>query len=99
MNAICLIECKRCVLHYVGETGQSLHLIMIGYRFDIAHRKIEESSVDVAAHFNIAATLRPIFQCWYVCNLQIMEGRHHPQEKRESKWMRTLGSLWPRGII
>ena len=48
-NVIYLIQCRRCGLQYVGETGQPLHSRMNSHRFDIAHGHIDESPV--AAHF------------------------------------------------
>ena len=44
-----LIECRRCGLQYVGESGQPLHKRINGHRFDITHGGIEESPV--SAHF------------------------------------------------
>ena len=49
-NVIYLIMCRRCGLQYVGKTGQSLHMRINGHRYDITHRKTEESPV--AEHFN-----------------------------------------------
>ena len=40
-----LIECRRCGLEYVGESGQPLHKKMNGHSSDITHGKIEESPV------------------------------------------------------
>ena len=49
-NVIYLIAYKRCGLQYVGKTVQPLHCWMNGDRFNIAHRRTEESPV--AVHFN-----------------------------------------------
>ena len=48
-NIIYLIECKKCSLQYVGESGQPLHKRMDNHRYDVTHGRIEESPV--AAHF------------------------------------------------
>ena len=45
-NVICLIQCRRCGLQYVGETGQPR---MNSHCFNIAHGRIDESPL--AAHF------------------------------------------------
>ena len=39
-NIIYLIQCRRCGLQYVGETGQPLHYRMNGHRFDISHGQL-----------------------------------------------------------
>ena len=52
-NVIYLITCRRCGLQYVGETGQALHMRLNGHRYDITHRRTEESPV--AEHFNSGA--------------------------------------------
>ena len=49
-SIIYLITSRRCGQQYVGETGQPLHLRINGHRYNITHRKAEESSV--AEHFN-----------------------------------------------
>ena len=42
-NIIYLITCRRCGQQYVGETGQPLHCRVNSHRFNIAHRRTEES--------------------------------------------------------
>ena len=49
-NVIYLITCRKCGLQYVGEMGQPLHLRVNGHRFDITHRRTDESPV--SNHFN-----------------------------------------------
>ena len=48
-NIIYLITCRRCGQQYVGETGQLLHRRINGHRYNIAHRRTEDSPV--AEHF------------------------------------------------
>ena len=67
-NVIYLIQCKRCGLQYVGETGQPLHNRMNSHRFNIAHGRTNESPV--AAHFTseghteIDMSVMVIDRCW-----------------------------------
>ena len=54
-NIIYLITCRRCGQQYVGKTGQPLHRRVNGHRFNIVHRRTEESPV--AVHFTGERTL------------------------------------------
>ena len=42
-NIIYLIMYRSCGQQHVGETGQSFHLSVNGHRFDIVHRRTDES--------------------------------------------------------
>ena len=94
MNFIYLIECRRCGLQYVGESGQPLHRRMNGHRFDITHGRIEESPV--AAHFRSAdhseadLSVRVIDRLWTEDVIL--------RKNRESRWIRALGTSWPSGM-
>ena len=52
-NIIYLITCRRCVLHYVGETSQLLHARINGHWSNISHWRTDVSPV--AEHFNSGA--------------------------------------------
>ena len=81
-------------MQYVGETGQSLHRRMNGHRFDIIHGRIEESPV--AAHFNSAGHSEADFPVRVIDRL--WRGDAILRKNRESRWIRTLGMSWPRGM-
>ena len=93
-NIIYLIQCRRCGLQYVGETGQPLHYRMNGHRFDISHGRIDESPV--AAHFNSEGhsetdlSVMVIDVCWKKDTIL--------RKIRESRWIRTLDTSWPSGM-
>ena len=94
LNVIYLIECRRCGLQYVGETGQPLHCRMNGYRFDIVHGRVEESPV--AAHFYSSGHTEAdvtIMAIDKLCRNDVIL-----RKIRESRWIRTLGSSWPKGM-
>ena len=69
-NIIYLIQCRRCGLQYMGETGQPLHSRINRHRFNtcISHGRIDESPV--AAHFTSEGhtetdlSLMMIDRCW-----------------------------------
>ena len=44
-NVIYFITCRSCSLQYVGKTSQPLHLRVNGHRFDITHKRTDESPV------------------------------------------------------
>ena len=85
-SIIYLIQCRRCGLQYVGETGQPLHNQMNGHCFNIAHGCINESPV--AAHFTsehhteIDMSVMIIDRCWREDAIL--------RKIRESRWIRTL---------
>ena len=88
-NIVYLIECRRCGLQYVGESGQPLHKRMNGHRFDITHGRIEVSPV--ATHFNSAGHSEVDLS---VC---VVDRRWTEdvilRKNHESKWIRTLGTM------
>ena len=95
-NVIYLIQCRRCGLQYVGETGQPLHSRMNSHRFNISHGRIDESPV--AAHFtseghtdtdtNLSVMI--IDRCWKEDTIL--------RKISESRWIRTLETFWPSGM-
>ena len=93
-NIIYLITCRRCGQQYVGETGQPLHRRVNNHRFNIAHRRTEESPV--AEHFNGEG--HALSDMTVVAIDQIYS--HDPclRKIRESRWIRTLGTSYPSGM-
>ena len=93
-NVIYLITCRRCGQQYVSETGQPFHLRVNGHRFDIAHRRTDESPV--SSHFNSGPhTLADM------CVMVIEHTRSQDpclRRIRESRWIRTLGTSFPLGM-
>ena len=93
-NIIYLITCRRCGLQYVGETGHPLHGRINGHRFNIAHRRTEESPV--AAHFNGEGHSQADM---VVAVIDQLYSRDPCLRKiRESRWIRTLGTSHPSGM-
>ena len=93
-NVIYLITCRRWGLQYVGETGQPLYMRVNGNRYDIAHRRTEESPV--AEHFNSGAHGESDTT---VMVIELARSRDACLRKiRESRWMRTLGTSSPLGM-
>ena len=93
-NVVYLIECRRCGLQYVGETGQPLHTRMNGHRFDITHGRIKESPV--ATHFNTTGYTVADLTVLIINRLQRNDTTL--RGTRESRYIKTLDSLWPRGM-
>ena len=93
-NVIYLIQCKRCGHQYVGETGQPVHLRINGHRFDIMHRRTDESPV--AAHFNSEAHS---MEDMTVMVIDQIHSRDPTLRKiKESRWIRDLGTSYPFGM-
>ena len=93
-NVIYLITCRRCGLKYVGETGQPHHMRVNGHRYDIAHRRTEESPV--AERFNSGAHEESDMT---VMVFELARSSDTCLRKiRESRWMRTLGTSSPLGM-
>ena len=78
----------------MGETSQPFHMRVNGHRYDIAHQRTEDSPV--AEHFNSGAHVESDM------TVMVIElARSHDaclQKIRESRWMRTLGTLSPIGM-
>ena len=94
-NVIYLIQCSRCGLQYVGETGQPLHTQMNSHRFNIAHGRIDESPV--VAHFTSEGhteadlSVMIINRCWKKDAIL--------RKIRKSRWIRTsLKTFRPSGM-
>ena len=88
-----MIQCKKCV-QYVGETGQVLHCRMNNHLADIIHKKIEDQPV--AAHFS---TQRHSVEDMEVMVIdRLWKDDPVLQKNRESKWIRTLDTSYPKGM-
>ena len=93
-KVIYLITCRRCGLQYVGETGQALHMRTNGHRYDIAHRKTEDSPV--AEHFSSGTHIEADMA---VMAIEFTQSHDACLRKiRESRWIRTLGTSSPLGL-
>ena len=93
-NVIYLIMCRRCGQQYVGETGQPLHRRINSHRFDITHKRTDESPV--AGHFNSNAH-SPADMAVMVID-QIRNRDPCLRKIRESRWIRTLRTSYPLGM-
>ena len=93
-NVIYLIQCRRCGLQYVGETGLPLHSRMNSHRFNISHGCIHK--YPVAAHFTSEGhtdsdlAVMIIDRCWKEDTIL--------RKIREIRWIRTLETFWPSGM-
>ena len=88
-----MIQCKRCGKQYVSETGQALHQRMNGHRTDVTHNTPDKP---VADHFNGTGhsaddiSVMVIERLWR--NDTVL------RKTKESKWIRTLSTAYPKGI-
>ena len=89
-----LITCRRCGQQYVGETGQLQHRRINSHRFNIAHRRTEESPV--AEHFN--GKRHTFAEMTVVVIGQLYSHGPCLRKIRESRWIRTLGTSHPFGM-
>ena len=93
-NIIYFIMCRKCGLQYVGETCQPLHLRVNGHRYDITHRRTDESPV--AEHFRTGTHTESDMAVMAIdlvlsCDACL-------RKIRESRWIRTLGTSSPSGM-
>ena len=93
-NVIYLIQCKKCGLQYVGETGQALHCRMNNHRADITHRRTHEKPV--TQHFTTSGHSVEDMGVLVIETLW----REDPvlRKIRESKWIRALETSCPKGM-
>ena len=93
-NIVYLIECRKCGPQYVGESGQVLRKRMNNHRFDVTHGRTEASPV--AAYFRSAGHSEADLS---VCVIDRLGKEDVIRRKNQgSRWIRTLGTLWPRGM-
>ena len=93
-DIVYLISCRRCGQQYVGETEQQLHCRINSHRYDIRHRRTEESPV--AEHFNGAG--HTLADLTVVAIDQLHSHDACLRKIRESRWIRTLGTSYPFGM-
>ena len=93
-NIIYLITCRRCGQQYVGETGQLLHRRINGHRYNIVHRRTEDSPV--AEHFTGDGHTQADMFVMAIDQLH----SHDPCLRKiwESRWIRSLGTSHPSGM-
>ena len=92
-NVVYLIECTRCSIQYVGETGNALRVRLTGHRSDINHLR---SDLPVAKHFNLLDhSLKDL-------SIMVIEKIHRDdttlRKKKESHWIQAIRSLTPHGL-
>ena len=93
-NIIYLIESRRCGLQFVGESGEPVHKTINGHRFDITNGRTEE--LPVTAHFRSASHSKVDLLVCVIDRLWTEDINR--RKNQESRWIRTLGTLWPRGM-
>ena len=108
-QAICKLElqdkeaCKmwihksgRWAYHTVGEAGQLLHTWINGHRYDLTHHMTEESLV--VNHYN-SKTHVHVGSNMVVMAIECSQNHNSCLWKvTDSKWIRTPGTLFPRGM-
>lgn len=91
-NCVYVVKCRRCGKPYVGEAGNALNTRLTQHRYII--RKSSGTSSHLAGHFRRhgeeSMLVRPL--------------EHDPtwtqedRRKRETYWIRTLGTRYPQGL-
>ena len=92
-NLVYLIQCRRCGLQYVGETGNPLHTRMNSHRSDIRTTKIEKP---VAAHFTQPDHSLEDLQVMGIEKIYCEDATL--RKLHESYWISTLGTMAPTGM-
>ncbi|CAH1252831.1 CDK7 [Branchiostoma lanceolatum] len=96
-NIIYMIQCKKCGIQYVGETGQTLANRMNGHRSSIKTDK----DTPIAAHFNQPS--HTVADMEVVGLEKLAYGRTEDLTRqrrlsRESYWIHQLRTLHPEGL-
>ncbi|MEL7309124.1 MAG: GIY-YIG nuclease family protein, partial [Pseudomonadota bacterium] len=86
---IYLIECKRCHIRYVGESGRKLRTRISEH----VHRILHRDPTSVAQHFSQTCSLADF-------SFTALErtANHTRRKKKEERWMRRLNSVAPDGL-
>ena len=84
-----MIECKRCHIRYVGETGRKLRTRISEHVLHILH----DDPTSVAQHFTRSCSL-PDFSFTALERAPNATKR----KKKEERWMRRLNSVAPHGL-
>ena len=93
-GVIYVIQCRRCGMQYVGETGQALHDRINSHRSDIRPARKTEKSV--AAHFcssGHSATDLSVLVVW-----RTPPGDTILRKNRDARWIRLLKTETPNGL-
>lgn len=95
VNAIYLIECNRCGIQYVGETGNQIRERINNHRSTIKHH-LSHKDKPVASHFS--SRLHSVKDL----KLTVIESMGHQSKfrrlHRERFWIRTLQTERPHGL-
>ena len=93
-NTIYLIMCRICGQQCMGKTGQPLPSRMNGHRFNTVHQRMAESPM--AAHLNSDAHFQADMAIMVIDQINNQDSCLH--KNRESRWIRTLETLFPSGM-
>ena len=93
-NVIYLIQCTKCGMQYVGETGQCLHQRMNNHRADVTNKRLEGKPV--GRHFNKPQHSVENMKVTIIDYLGLKDDLS--RKCRESKWIRKLVTFDPYGL-
>ena len=93
-NVVYIIQCKRCGIQYVGETGQEIHKRINSHRSDIRLRKTAKKPV--VPHFNATNHTITDMQVFVVDKTPTNDNALRKSWK--SRWIRTLKTESPDGL-
>lgn len=92
-NVIYVIQCRKCGLQYVGETGQSLNQRMNSHRSDI--KKVAEDK-PISQHYNLPNHSANDLSVTVV--EKIFKDDTWLRRLRETFWIKHLDTLRPGGL-
>ena len=93
-NVMYLIQCTKCDMQYVGETGQCLHQRMNNHRADVTNKRLEGKPV--GQHFNKPQHSVEDMKVTIIDYLGLKDDLS--RKCRESKWIRKLVTFDPYGL-
>ena len=106
-NCIYLITCSRCGLQYVGETVQSLRDRFSGHRAGMKNPFADNRCKILSKHFSVGLCKNANYIVNIIEKLS-GSGRHDngnpipgvtvERQKKETKWMLTLQTVYPYGL-
>ena len=88
-----LIQCQKCGCQYVGETEHTLNERMNSHRTDIRHKRTKKPVLHVNSWDHILEDVRVmvIERIWR--NDTVI------RKIRENRWIATLSTSWPKGML
>ena len=92
-NVVYVIQCKKCGKQCVGETEQPLNERMNNHHVDVRHNRTEKP---VALHFNSPGHTLDDIQVMVIERLWKSDTVF--RKIRESRWISTLDTTWPKGM-